>query len=182
MKAAKIFFVVYTLGLDARVLTGKYQFKSFEKYAIAQEFETDKQACLGTSKQYKRCWISMQSKSDQNCQCGYGETQVFELESKSGKPHLFLCGINPRIFEPQTVAHSCLRDKNSKLVTSIFSCATEFDHIFSDGYWWFTKVSIKNAVIRWQIERYPAVSHKWFGISTAFPPIFPIWFVLRWKN
>ena len=48
MKAAKIFFVVYTLGLDARVLTGKYQLKSFEKYAIAQEFETDKEASLDT--------------------------------------------------------------------------------------------------------------------------------------
>ena len=75
----------------------------------------------------------MQSKSDQNCQCGYGETQVFELESKSGKPHLFLCGINPRIFEPQTVAYSCVRD--AKLVTNIFSFATAFDQFFSDGYW-----------------------------------------------
>ena len=29
---AKTFFVVYTLGLDARVLTGKYQMKNFGKF------------------------------------------------------------------------------------------------------------------------------------------------------
>ena len=95
---AKTFFVVYTLGLDARVLTGKYQRQNFENFWTLQQLQ------LKISLQLLRHQLrqmnkypfkndiekSMQSKSDQNCQCGYGETKVFELESKSSKPFLFL--------------------------------------------------------------------------------------------
>ena len=53
----------------------------------------------------------MQSKSDQNCQCGYGETKVFELESKSSKPLLF-----PYRFKIQSLMrYSCIRDTNASI-------------------------------------------------------------------
>ena len=40
---AKTFFVVYTLGLDARVLTGKYQMKNFENFRNLQKLKNSLQ-------------------------------------------------------------------------------------------------------------------------------------------
>ena len=86
----KVFFVVYTLGLDARVLTGKYQIKisknSEKSIELHNSLQLEKTISMSLH-WVKWYWKSMQSKSDQNCQCGYGETKVFELESKSSKPN-----------------------------------------------------------------------------------------------